>query len=66
MSKTGKCYNCGEPVHKSNERPKRRQVNITVYEEEDDVLIEIELMESDFIEEYGDHVTCVVQKMLCN
>ena len=28
-----KCYKCNEPEHKSNECPKRRQVNIADYEE---------------------------------
>ena len=35
----GKCYRCDEPRHKSNECPKRKQVNMVDYEEEDDVLI---------------------------
>jgi len=36
------------------------------YEEEDDVLIETELEDSDFAQEQGDPVTCVVQRLLCN
>ena len=59
-------YRCGEPGHKSNEYPKRRQVNMTDYKEEDNVLIEIESEDSDFVEEHGDPVTCVIQKVLCS
>ena len=36
------------------------------YEEKDDVLIEIEPEDSDFIEEHENLVACIVQKMLCN
>ena len=61
-----KCYKCGEPEHKSNEYPKRRQVNMADYEEEDEVQIEIEPEDSDFAEEHGDLVACFVQKLLCN
>ena len=32
------------------------------YEEEDDILIETESEDSDFVEEHGEHVTFVVQK----
>ena len=38
----------------------RRQVNMAEYEEEDDVLIEIEPEDSDFVEEHGDPVACVI------
>jgi len=30
------------------------------YEEGDDVLVKTEPEDSDFIEEYGDHITCVI------
>ena len=35
------------------------------YEEESDVLIKTEL-DFDFVEEHGDPIACVVQKVLCN
>jgi len=40
MPRINKCYRCNELGHKSNEYPKRRQVNMEDYGEEDDVLIE--------------------------
>jgi len=36
------------------------------YEGEDEVLIEIELEDSDFVEEEGEAATCVIQQWLCN
>ena len=39
----GKCYKCGESGYKSNECPRRREVNTADYEDEDEVKIEIEL-----------------------
>jgi len=33
---------------------------------EDDVQIETDPEDSDFVEEHGDPVTCVVQKILCS
>jgi len=62
----GKCYKCSEPKHKSNECSKRRQVNMKDYEERDDMLIETELEDFDFIEEHGDPITCIIQKVLCS
>jgi len=38
---------------------------MTDYEEED-VLIETEPEDFDFVEEHGESVACVVQKVLCN
>ena len=36
------------------------------YEVEDEVQIQTELEDSDFIKEHGDLVACIVQKLLCN
>ena len=36
------------------------------YEGEDQVMIEIEQKNSDFVEEEGEAVTCVIQRLLCN
>jgi len=44
---------------------KKRPINIENYEEENDVLIETETEDSDFVEEHGDPVVCVIQKVLC-
>jgi len=66
-SGVGKCYRCGEHGHRFNECPKRRQINLADYEDEGEEEVEIEdLDESDFAEEQGDPVACVVQKLLCN
>jgi len=54
----GKCYRCGEPEHKSKECPRRRQVNMADYEDEEK--IETEAEDSDFAEEYGESAACVV------
>jgi len=59
-----KCYLCGEPEHKSNECPKRRQVNMADYEDENEVKIEIEPEDSDFAEEHRESAACVVQWLL--
>ena len=58
---------CGEPGHRSNEFPKRKQVNLADYEDDAEEEVEIEdLDETDFVEEQGDFVACVVQRLLCN
>ena len=36
------------------------------YEDEDQVLIETESKDSDFVEEEGEAATCVIQRLLCN
>jgi len=44
-------YRCGEPEHKSNECPKRRQVNMIDYKEDEEEELEIEESnDSDFAE----------------
>ena len=42
------------------------QINIADYEEEDDVLVETDPEDSDFVEEHGDPVSCVIQIVLCS
>ena len=36
------------------------------YEDKDDVEIETELVDSDFIEEHGESTACLVHQLLCN
>ena len=45
----GKCYKCGEPGHKFNECPQRKQVNMADYRDDEGVVIE-ETSDSDFTE----------------
>ena len=65
-SEIGKRYRCGEPEHKFNECPKRRQVNMADYGAEDEEVIVEGASDSDFVEEHGDPIACDVQKLLCN
>ena len=44
----------------SNECLKRRLINMTEYKEEDDVLIKTEPEGSDFDQEHGEPIACVV------
>ena len=62
----GKYYRCEEPEHKSNKCPKRKQVNIMDYRDEGEGVVIEEGSDSDFAEEHGDPIACVVQKLLCN
>jgi len=39
---------------------------IADYEEEDDVIVETEPKDSDFVKEHVDPVTCVIQKVICS
>ena len=56
-----------ENLNKSNECLKRKQVNMTDYEDNEEKGFEIEeLNDSDFAEEHGESVICIVQKLLCN
>ena len=55
-SGVGKYYRCDELGHKSNECQRRRQVNIADYESEDEVKIETELEDSDFVKEHEESV----------
>jgi len=64
--KVSKYYRCGEPKHRSIECPKKRPINMVDYEEKDDVLIETEPEDSNFVEEHGENIACVIQKVLCN
>ena len=59
-------YRSGERGHKSNEYLKRRLGNMTNYEDEDEVLIETEPEDSEFVKEEGEAATCVIQRLLCN
>ena len=40
--------------------PKRRQVNMLDYEEEDEVQIETEPEDFYFVKEYGDPIACII------
>ena len=60
----GKGYMCGDPGYKTNECPKKRQVNMADYE--DDVKFKTEPEDFDFAEEHRKSATYVVQLLLYN
>ena len=51
---------CGESGHKFNECPKRKQVNMVNYRDNEGVVVIEEASDSDFAEEYGDPIACIV------
>ena len=58
--KIDKCYKCREPKHRSNEYPKRKQVNVVDYEHEDEGVVIEDTSDSAFAEEHGDPIAYVV------
>nr|GLL31143.1 uncharacterized protein LOC109163967 [Ipomoea trifida] len=60
---TGKCFKCGEPGHRSNECRARRSINLIEENEEDEDGREESYIE-EIVEEDGEHVSCVVQRLL--
>ena len=50
----------------SNECPKRKQVNVADYGDEIKEVVIEDASDSDFTEEHGNLVACVVQKLPCN
>ena len=61
----GKCYNVAN-LNTGPMSARRGGPSIWQDYEEDDVLLETGLEDSDFIEEHGELVAYVVQKVLCN
>ena len=57
---------CGWPRHRFSECPKRKQVNVVDYGDEDKGVIIDDASDTDFVKEHGDPVACVIQKLLCN
>nr|GMD01401.1 zf-CCHC domain-containing protein [Ipomoea batatas] len=62
--KTGKCFKCGEPGHRSNECRARKYVNMVEEQDEFDEEGDINEGEVEVAEEVGEHLNCVVQRLL--
>nr|GMD27161.1 Zinc finger, CCHC-type [Ipomoea batatas] len=61
---TGKCFKCGEPGHRSNECRARKYVNMVEEQDEFDEEGDINEGEVEVVEEVGEHLNCVVQRLL--
>nr|GLL48175.1 uncharacterized protein LOC109163967 [Ipomoea trifida] len=61
---TGKCFKCGEPGHRSNECRARKYVNMVEEQDEFDEEGDINEGEVEVAEEVGEHLNCVVQRLL--
>nr|GMD29224.1 transposon Ty3-I Gag-Pol polyprotein [Ipomoea batatas] len=61
---TGKCFKCGEPGHRSNECRATKYVNMVEEQDEFDEEGDINEGEVEVAEEVGEHLNCVVQRLL--